>query len=407
MVFPLVLVAIAIIALAIYYWYITLSIIIIIVIWWNWESISKGFHHRKKNNSSKKSNTFKQAYYSNRPLKWNITSKCNISEYEAQQIFGADWKSLDTAESLYARINIIGFDEKKIRSFEKNILRKLPHIFQDIYEQYLYEAFVLEVITPTEEKIIIERKMTRIIQNCKQIFDKCFQKKSSDNQSQESKHQKYKRQEYKQKKKTYQNSGKKSKSKSKSSQSRTKRVEDRLKKFQITPSDAQIIFGRTWRSKLGKPEWEFYYTIRFIEIDFEFDYNNRCRKKYGHLYSKVLQIIQIVMDENADMREEEGKQRNKYSQYSYNDHNWDDEYDYNNYHEDSDIDEKDITKAFEIFGLTRASTKSQIKTKYRELTLKFHPDKNKSKNSTVKMTEINKAYELIMSIMPYFFLNKF
>jgi len=46
--------------------------------------------------------------------------------------------------------------------------------------------------------------------------------------------------------------------------------------------------------------------------------------------------------------------------------------------------------------LARESTKEQIKTKYRELTLKFHPDKNKSKDATVKMTEINRAYEIIM-----------
>ena len=51
---------------------------------------------------------------------------------------------------------------------------------------------------------------------------------------------------------------------------------------------------------------------------------------------------------------------------------------------------------YKYFGLTRESTKDQIKTKYRELTLKFHPDKNKSVDSNTKMTEINKAYEIIM-----------
>ena len=192
-------------------------------------------------------------------------------------------------------------------------------------------------------------------------------------------------------------SKRKSKSKSKASQAKAKRVNDRLEKYKITPEEARIIFGRSWRTKLGKQEWEFYYTVRYIEIDFEFDYNNRCRKKYGHLYSKVLQIIQIVMEENADMREEEGKQY-KYSGYSYDDDfKWNyDEYDYKNHYDDSDIDEEDIAKAFDTFGLTRESTKEQIKTKYRELTLKFHPDKNKSKDSTVKMTEINRAYEIIM-----------
>ena len=99
------------------------------------------------------------------------------------------------------------------------------------------------------------------------------------------------------------------------------------------------------------------------------------------------------MEENADMREEEGKQY----KHSYDDFNWDDDYDYKNHYDDgTDIDEEDIAKAFDTFGLTRESTKGQIKTEYRKLTLKFHPDKNKSKNATVKMTEINRAYEIIM-----------
>ena len=196
------------------------------------------------------------------------------------------------------------------------------------------------------------------------------------------------------KKTTKDDSYKKSKSKSKANQAKENRVNSRLKKYNITPEEAKAIFGRTWRSKLGKHEWEFYYIVRYIEIDFEFDYNNRCRKKYGHLYSKVLQIIKIVMEENADMREEE----NKYEKYYYQDFNWDDDdyYYKNHYEDDSDIDDKEIEKAFDTFGLARESTKEQIKSKYRELTLKFHPDKNKSKNATVKMTEINRAYEIIM-----------
>jgi hypothetical protein len=197
-------------------------------------------------------------------------------------------------------------------------------------------------------------------------------------------------------------SKRKSRRKSKASEAKAKRVNSRLEKYKITPEEAKIIFGRTWRAKLGKQEWEFYYVVRYIEIDVEFDYNNRARKKFGELYSKVLQIIQIVMEENADMREEEGRQRKKYSGYSYDDFNWDDDdYDYKNYQgDDSDIDDKDIAKAFDTFGLTRESTKEQIKTEYRKLTLKFHPDKNKSKDSTVKMTEINKAYEIIMGVIP-------
>ena len=187
----------------------------------------------------------------------------------------------------------------------------------------------------------------------------------------------------------------KSKNKSKKNQARTKRIDARLEKFHITPSEAQIIFGKTWRSKLGKPEWEFYFVIRYIEIDVEFDYNNRQRKKFGYLYSKVLEIIQIVMEENADTREDEDRDWKRYSKYD------DYDYSYENNRDSSEITEEDIVEAFDIFGLIRESTKDQIKTRYRELTLKFHPDKNKSKNTTVKMTEINRAYEIIMETIAH------
>ena len=219
---------------------------------------------------------------------------------------------------------------------------------------------------------------------------------------------------------SYEKINDKSKKKSKASQSRENRVNSRLEKYQITPAEAKIIFGSTWRAKLGKQEWEFYYVVRYIEIDFEFDYNNRFRNKYGHLYSKVLQIIKIVMDENADLREKEGKQyrydrqtyddfdRDSYEKnnYDWNNYDWNN-YDYNNkdynnksnFNQKSNFNNEDITKAYDLFGLTKESTKEQIKTKYRELTLKFHPDKNKSKDSTIKMTEINRAYEIIIEVL--------
>ena len=56
---------------------------------------------------------------------------------------------------------------------------------------------------------------------------------------------------------------------------------------------------------------------------------------------------------------------------------------------------------YKYFVLTRESTKDQIKTKYRELTLKFHPDKNKSVDSNTKMAEINNAYEIIMKAITH------
>jgi len=169
------------------------------------------------------------------------------------------------------------------------------------------------------------------------------------------------------------------------------RINERLEKFQITPDEARIIFGNGWTTKLGiKNRVKFYSTIRKIEILLEYDYNDLNKNKFRHLYSKVLEIIQIVMDENKDLREKE-KEWNE-GDYSY-------DYDYQNCNDDSEITEIKITQSFQIFGLNRNSTMEQIKERYRELSLKYHPDRNKSADTTTKMTEINSAYEIIMEAM--------
>ena len=177
---------------------------------------------------------------------------------------------------------------------------------------------------------------------------------------------------------------------------RMARINARLEKFQITTEDAQIIFGKTWKTKLGKPEWTFYTDVIIIGIKIEYDYNGHYRRKFGRLYSKVLQIIQIVKDENPEREQSEERFEEKYDWENF----WDKFYDHN-YYDSSEFTEEDIAEAFEIFGLNRDSAIQQIKSKYRELTLKFHPDKNKSVDTTTKMTEINKAYEIIMKAITH------
>ena len=54
--------------------------------------------------------------------------------------------------------------------------------------------------------------------------------------------------------------------------------------------------------------------------------------------------------------------------------------------------EKDLYK---VLGLSRSATPSQIKKKYRELTIKFHPDRNKAPDAKDKFAEIAGAYEVL------------
>ena len=211
-----------------------------------------------------------------------------------------------------------------------------------------------------------------------------YSQSSSSNENRKDYRQSYQRKSYQRKSyhyngNSYQNIGK----------AKLVRINERLEKFQITPEEARIIFGNAWTTKLGiKNRISFYFMIRRIEIKLEYDDYNRYKKKLRHLYSKLLEIIQIVSDENEDLREEE--KRWGEGDYDYN---------YQNYDDSSEVNEKKITQSFQIFGLTRDSTMEQIKGKYRELSLKYHPDRNKSTDTTTKMTEINSAYEIIMEAM--------
>jgi DnaJ-class molecular chaperone len=50
---------------------------------------------------------------------------------------------------------------------------------------------------------------------------------------------------------------------------------------------------------------------------------------------------------------------------------------------------------YEILGVPRNATLDEIKTAYRRLALKWHPDRNKSPEATEKFKQINQAYEIL------------
>ena len=60
----------------------------------------------------------------------------------------------------------------------------------------------------------------------------------------------------------------------------------------------------------------------------------------------------------------------------------------------------DILKYYEILCINKRATIDEIKYAYKQLCLKYHPDRNKNTDTTAKMSEINSAYEIIMGAIP-------
>ena len=101
--------------------------------------------------------------------------------------------------------------------------------------------------------------------------------------------------------------------------------------------------------------------------------------------------------------------RHKCTQQSYNyEHNAQDDYqsheeqnqqgkyEKQNEQEFKRIDDDEVIEAYAVFGLNHNATLEQIKSKFREFALKYHPDKNKSPTATAMMVKINYAYEVIV-----------
>jgi len=428
----LILLFLVILILAIYFWYITIPIGILFFVYLKRDKIRAYFNKKNEQRCFRKFLTCHKKDPKSATLYLIKNSK--VSKLELEKILGKDDEALFSIDHLYPKLLKIGLDEESIFKLPKYLILKFENLFINSYNAYSGTASNYD-----------ENIKNVVINNC----DNCYANyvrysninsgtnRSTNNSSQSSHNN---RKYYDSSKKTqessydysydygennyYKNNTYSSYSKKKTT--KENRIIERLRKFDLTEAQAEIIFGKAWPSKLGVLEWRFFFVVKELEIKLKYDYKNKYRIKLGDLLQKVILIIQKVINENPDLQSRyeantqssydfsgtsnngRGPFDNFYDEYyqddwqnpnseqytgdSYREQNRDSggNYDY------TEFQNEDILSAYDILGLQLDATLEQIKEKYRELILRYHPDRNKSPNANIKTIEINTAYELII-----------
>lgn len=60
--------------------------------------------------------------------------------------------------------------------------------------------------------------------------------------------------------------------------------------------------------------------------------------------------------------------------------------------EDENLSKRDY---YEVLGVSKTATDTEIKKAYRKLSMKYHPDKNKDKDATERFKEVQEAYDVL------------
>ena len=178
-----------------------------------------------------------------------------------------------------------------------------------------------------------------------------------------------------------------------------KLVRARLERFRLSEDEADIVFGKTWRNKLGEEHWKLFFTILMIQTALMAN-NNNYRKKVFHIIDKVIQITDSVYNEDPKLAKEwESKSETQRKAFGYS-YSFIEDWEFFKKHKKSRIEyefDADKSEAYNILGLDITATIEQVKKRFRELALKWHPDRNKTNKTEAEQmfVKINKAYETI------------
>ena len=380
----IILLAILLIALAVIFWYISIPIIILIAIYYKRDKIRNYLQSKRAEKARKQYARSSPSDTGDYERIRNLIQSLRISDSETEQMLGRDWESLTSLYALHERMNMIGSDKNRLLDMPRDLILKFSTLYESVYKIDDTGSF-------SENG-----EFSEIQNNCKNCYENYSKSKYEKSQG-SSYNTNDSNNRYRKNTQNTHNTGSKRNSRSSYRQARVRR---RLEQFNITEQEAEKIFGKRWNYKLGKLDFELYYEIKRIQLKITYQ-NQAYLRKIGYLYDKVLDIINIVIEDNQDLEEQnqegyedyESEQYESYEQDQSNEQ-YEEESSYEEYTgtNDSDI----LSKSYKTLGLEPSCSVQQIKTRFRELIKQFHPDKNKSPEANSKTREILEAYENIM-----------
>ena len=173
-------------------------------------------------------------------------------------------------------------------------------------------------------------------------------------------------------------------------------IKSMLEEIGLTEVDAKLVFGKDWKRKLTKSGYDDQFASEMLKIQTKIMFDLDYRKEVIHLVDKLISTIDFVINAFPETAKKYAKNLGPYEEIYI--HQWEifKKYKKTSFEINSE-NELTVSEAYKILELGITATIEQVKKRFRELALKWHPDRNKTNKTEAEQmfVKINKAYETI------------
>ena len=169
-----------------------------------------------------------------------------------------------------------------------------------------------------------------------------------------------------------------------------------LESIGLSEEEAKLVFGSYWKRKLTKSGYDDQFASEMLKIQTKIMFDLDYRKEIIHLVDKLISTIDFVINAFPETAKKYAKNLGPYEEIYI--HQWEvfKKYKKTSFEINSE-NELTVSEAYKILELGITATIEQVKKRFRELALKWHPDRNRTNKTEAEQmfVKINKAYETI------------